>query len=110
MKTIATAIIGLTLCASAQAEFLTGNDLLSRLQSSDVAIRMTGLGYVMGVFDASQGAAHCAPNDAGITAGQVRDITTLWLERNPAQRHETADRLVVNMLSQLWPCQRRNSL
>jgi hypothetical protein len=110
MKKLAAALIGLTICASARAEFWSGNDLLQRLQSTEIVNQMAGLGYVMGVFDAAQGAGHCAPNNTGISTGQVRDMARLWLEQNPVQRNMSADRLVVQMLSEIWPCRGRGSL
>lgn len=86
------------------AEFLSGNDLLQRLQSQNIIEQTTALGYVMGVFDASQRSVHCAPDGSGITAGQVRDLARIFLEQNPAQRNQSADVLLMEMLSQIWPC------
>ena len=57
----------------AHAEFVSGNDLLSRLKSSEYMDKMYGLGYVLGVFDAGQHIRHCAPNGNGINAGQMND-------------------------------------
>lgn len=96
-------LIALTLltCASAHAEFFTGNDLLQKLNGAHLD-QMVGLGYVMGVFDATRGAEHCPPDN--ITAGQVKDMVKLHLENTPATRHFVADVQVRYVLSKAWPC------
>ena len=96
-------LIALTLlaCASAHAEFFTGNDLLQKLNGSAME-SMVGLGYVMGVFDAARGAEHCPPDS--ITAGQVRDMVKLHLENTPSTRHFVADVQVRYVLGKAWPC------
>jgi hypothetical protein len=73
----------------ASAEFLTGNDLLSRINSEETIHRMFALGYVAGVSDAQQHVFSCPP--LGVTNGQVRDVVKSYLEANPGIRHKTAD-------------------
>jgi hypothetical protein len=92
----------------AQAEFLTGNDLLSRLQGSTYMEKGAGLGYIQGVFDATQHWGHCTPNDSGITAGQIRDMVEQSLIANPATRNLSADFLILNLLKSRWPCANQN--
>ena len=91
----------------AHAEFFTGNDLLTRLQASTYTEKSQGLGYIQGVFDVTQGWGHCAPNDRGITAGQIQDMVLQSLLANPATRNLTADQLVLNVLKARWPCANR---
>ena len=86
----------------ASAEFLTGNDLLSRMNSDEVVQRMFALGYVAGVSDAQQHVFSCPPS--GVTNGQVRDVAKSYIEANPGIRHKTADMLVTDALKQAWPC------
>lgn len=88
----------------AQAEFMTGNDLLDKLKSESVTNKAISLGYVMGVFDSHQGISHCAPGNQ-VTAGQVQDLVRMHLENSPAIRHQTADVIISNLLGKVWPCQ-----
>ena len=90
----------------ASAEFLSGNDLLSKMNSDEVVQRMFALGYVAGVSDAQQHVFSCPP--AGVTNGQVRDVAKSYIEANPSIRHKTADMLVTDALKQVWPCANRN--
>jgi hypothetical protein len=90
----------------ANAEFLTGNDLLSRMNSDEVVQRMFALGYVAGVSDAQQHVFSCPPS--GVTNGQVRDVAKSYIEANPGIRHKSADMLVTDALKQVWPCATRN--
>lgn len=94
----------LCLPALARAEFWTGNDLYSNMTGTDVMSKMHALGYVMGVYDTGVTLAFCPPTERGITAGQVNDIVRLYLERNPAQRNKTGDRVVLDALIKTWPC------
>ncbi len=89
------------LCGSAHAEFKDGNKLLSDLSGSTNDY-IHGIGYVMGVYDALQGATHCPP--ANVTAGQVTDMVKRYMEINPDIRHNTADRIISTVLRRAWPC------
>jgi hypothetical protein len=94
------------MCGTAHAEFLTGNDLLTKFNGSDIQ-QMVGLGYVMGVFDATMDATHCPP--ANVTAGQVQDVVKNHLTATPATRHYVADVQVRYILSQTWPCKKKGT-
>jgi hypothetical protein len=85
----------------ANAEFLSGNRLLSDLNGTPME-RMLALGYVMGVADTFTNSTVCPPDN--VTAGQVQDIVKKHLEQNPASRHYTADSLIRNKLQEIWPC------
>jgi hypothetical protein len=89
--------------AIANAEFMSGNNLLSDLNGSTVQ-RSIALGYIMGVADTMTTITICPPDN--ITAGQVKDIIKQHLEANPARRHFTADSLIRNKLEEVWPCSR----
>ena len=93
--------------AMAHAEFWTGNDLHNRLSSSDSMERIHALGYIMGVYDAGVNAIFCPPNQSGISAGQIRDMTFAYLSQNPSVRHRTADAIIFEMFKQVWPCANR---
>lgn len=95
-------VVAFVACAKANAEFFSGNDLLSNINSTDALERMLALGYVMGVSDSGDSILHCAP--AGVTAGQVRDVVKGALIASPGTRHHSADSLVVKALRNVWPC------
>jgi hypothetical protein len=92
----------------AHAEFFTGNRLLEKLNSTEFGERMQALGYVQGVFDAGQYIKHCAPDNAGVTAGQAQDIVRNYLNQNPATRNFSADLLITDALKKIWPCASQN--
>jgi hypothetical protein len=91
--------------ALAHAQFRTGNQLLTELQSTEVIDRMYALGYVVGVTDTMLNINHCPPG--GMTAGQLSDMTKSYLTNNPQVRHFAADGLVLAMLRQSWPCPKK---
>jgi hypothetical protein len=94
--------------AMAHAEFFTGNQLLAKMNSTEVSERIQAIGYIQGVFDTGQHLKHCAPDNAGITAGQIQDITRSYLEKNPAVRNLSADLLITEALRKIWPCANQN--
>lgn len=101
-------LIAITLLVSASAshaEFFTGNDLLRKHQSSSVVENMVALGYVMGVFDATRGEAHCPPDS--VTSGQIKDMVIQHLEAMPTIRHFSADVQVRYVLNRAWPCAKK---
>jgi hypothetical protein len=92
--------------ALAHASFLSGNELLSRMNGSSME-QIHALGYVQGVVDAYTYLFICPPNQ--ITAGQVRDMIKNYLTNLPAQRHKAADVLIREALVSVWPCKQNNS-
>ena len=74
----------LTLSTVASANYITGNDLLDRMNRSDPMQDMFVYGYVAAVSDFSRGDLHCAPMNVSI--GQVRDLTHQRLLRPSYQR------------------------
>lgn len=93
----------------AHADFWHGNDLYNRLNSSDAMERVQGMGYVMGIYDVGVNALFCPRTEQGITAGQIKDMVFNWLTYNPGRRNEPAERLVLDMFKQTWPCSNRNN-
>lgn len=91
---------------AANAEFLSGNELLERIRSTD-GRRNTALGYIMGVHDVTWRTLHCSPQT--VTAGQVLDMVEQALIKTPEQRHVNADAYVIAALQSAWPCPRRES-
>jgi hypothetical protein len=96
----------LMLPAMASAEFFSGNDLLSKINSTDVSTRIQAIGYVQGVADVYMAVTFCPPN--GITAGQLVDISRAYLENNAPTRHRTAESLLNEAFKQVWPCAQRS--
>jgi len=87
--------------AMANAEFLSGNDLLRDMNSKGLD-QMLAIGYVLGVADVYVRNLICLPEN--IKAGQLHDVIKRFLEENPAIRHYSADSLILFRLEELWPC------
>ena len=96
-------LIGLLVAGSAQAQFKTGNQLYDQMQGNQME-QMNAIGYVQGVSDALQGAMACIPS--AVTAGQVYDMTRLYVQNNPADRNLSADFLIMQVLRAAWPCKK----
>lgn len=92
----------------ASANFWTGNDLYTKLSSSEGVERIHGYGYVTGAFDVASYIWFCPPTGGGITVGQISDIAKNWLANNPHRRNEAAEKLLREAYSQVWPCPKAN--
>lgn len=106
MKTIITAAL-LTASTIASAQFITGNQLLDRMNAETSNTRMYALGYVIGVVDSMNGYAFCLPSAA--TAGQINDMMRNYLNNTPAERHLPADVVIVQALGGAFPCSKKGS-
>lgn len=95
-------LLTMLITSTAQAEFLTGNMLLQRMQSASNTENMVALGYVMGVFDTKHSVNHCPSSN--VSTGQARDVVKQFLESYPSVRDHTADMLVQVALAAAWPC------
>jgi len=91
----------------ASAEFMSGNDLYTRMTGTEIGWRMYALGYVVGVYDVGVHVHFCPTNENNITAGQVKDIAERYLANNPGLRDKNAYMLVRESLRQVWPCANR---
>lgn len=87
----------------AVAQFKTGNQLYSQMQGNQVE-QMNAIGYVQGVADAFQGVLACIPTT--VTAGQLYDMTKLYVQNNPTDRNLSADFLIMQVLRAAWPCKK----
>lgn len=92
-------VTALTWSFGVQAAFISGNDLLERMNGQSAS---TAIGYVMGVHDADDGIHFCTP--ARVTAGQMYDLVKIELEKMPALRHHPANLLVGAIFKKQWPC------
>lgn len=102
MKRLFFAAIALSL--SAHAEFKDGNKLYQQITGNH-SDYMNAIGYITGVADALSGAVTCPP--ANVTAGQLMDMTKLYLESYPGVRHLSADAIVQRVMSVAWPCEKK---
>jgi len=119
----------LSICSSvsiAQAQYVTGNTLLSKLQS-DPMDKAFAYNYLMGVADSESYSLYinsmvsysakskkadgslklpyaffCIPD--GVTSKQLGDIVEKYLINNPQNRHQNAMGLSHIALTQVWPC------
>ena len=92
--------------AICQAEFWSGNYLLSQINGSP-SDRLAAIGYVTGAADAITRVHTCPP--AGVTAGQIFDMTKMLLEAMPEHRHQSADAFVRTAMETRWPCKQQQS-
>lgn len=100
-----TAVLFVALAAThAQAEFFTGNSLLSKMNGSSHD-QVQAIGFMQGVYDVYTNVTFCPPDN--VTAGQITDMGRNYLTNNPSQRHRTAERLMGDMFAQVWPCQQQ---
>jgi hypothetical protein len=98
-------LISFLLCPIiANAEFFTGNDLLTRMNGSTLD-QMQALGFVQGVFDVYVDVTICPPSN--VTAGQLNDMIKNYLTNIPAHRHLTAESLINQALKSVWPCKQQ---
>lgn len=86
---------------AAHAQFLTGNELYERMQSTGPKL-VNAQAYVMGVADSELGVEWCPPNS--VTVRQVFDLTSRVLEALPERRHENASYFVSAAIRNAWPC------
>lgn len=92
-------------CGGAHAQFFTGNDLLTRINSDSSIDRTLAMGFIMGVYDSSLLTEHCPPSN--VTAGQVRDMVAKDLYNGAAARHLPAAAFVSYTLGTAWPCAKK---
>ena len=99
------------LAVPAQAEYVSGAELLDRCLSPRSSAEATCLGYVAGVADsvvAYEAEADpvlkrlCIPATA--TPAQLLDVVRKYLAANPEQHDSTAQMLVFNALLKAFPC------
>lgn len=88
----------------------TGNDFISEI--SDEYTKMYWVGYVAAVSDALSadgiqisGTLQTACFSAGITVGQVFDVTEKYVNDNPEIRHLSTYLLTILALKQAFPCE-----
>jgi len=91
--------------AAGEEAFLSGDDLQELCKGVDASCTT----YIMGVLDgvnmmesrAGSGSGYCAPE---ITSDDVTDVVTKHLKRHPARWESPAAMLVVEALTEAFPC------
>jgi hypothetical protein len=102
-KLLAVFILTFAVCTSANAQFISGNKLLSYLNSTNQSEMMSGVFYVAGVLDkAEEDKEICSPNNA--TLRQAQSIVKKSLENLPEYLHLNASLHVFLSLKKAWPC------
>jgi hypothetical protein len=103
IKLIAAAV--LLAASTANAGFITGNKLMSYLESNDSIENGLGLGFIAGVHDAGDGVKFCTPANTNIK--QLRDMVLDILRKVPSERHNSADLYVEAAFANQWPCEKK---
>lgn len=96
-------IIAALVCGTANASFMSGNELLRDMDATDSFTRGQVLGYVQGVMDFAYGVFICPPST--ITGRQAMDIAKQYMLQYPEQRHEEASILIFRSMKH-WPCKK----
>ena len=99
---IITMLLALATYSVAHAQFIDGNKLLNRMNSSSHGEKMHAVGYVVGVMDTMNGYSFCLPRT--FTVGQGHDMVHNYLTNVPADRHLPADVIVSKVLAVVFPC------
>lgn len=112
---------------SAEAQSISGNELLETCSSDDDVYAGFCIGYILGAIEGESFGAfvvvnsltpgldtddtnrtissylqHCTPSDA--SNQQLRDIMVKYLAEHPAQRHNSARGLILKALRDAFPC------
>jgi len=98
-------ILGLTTVHLAIADIRSGQDLISKLNSTELetaADHLEAMQFVGNILFAWDGKSHCKPS--GVTVGQAAAVTQKFLNDNPALWHNDAAALVGAALGLAWPC------
>ena len=103
MKKLAIVLAGMV-SLSAHSEYVSGNDLLERLNGESFFTKGFAMGYILGAADAGYRTWHCTP--LTVQAGQAQDIVKLYLVNNPTVRPVSADSIVNIALGIAYPCKK----
>jgi hypothetical protein len=101
---------GLGVGCQALAEVIDGSKLFADCRDGDNPSARdspykwgTCFGYINGVAEALVPAGlYCLP--AGASAGQVLDVAKLYIREHPDKRYLPAPQLIVNALTEKFPC------
>lgn len=105
MKKIALILSALSL--SANAAFMSGNDLLAKL-NGNADDRTLGGYFISGAADAYMGVLACPPST--VTYRQIIDMTKTAIENTPTIREKPGDWFVLFVMKEAWPCKRGSNI
>jgi hypothetical protein len=97
-------VISTSLMANAGG-FLTGDDLIAKMQDKSQAA--LAVGYIVGVFDTGNGRIFCPPN--GTTVKQVAEVVVNTLLAYPYERGYPANDIVTFALYTAFPCEEKKT-
>ena len=110
IKVVVFALV-MTASMGVQGAWLTGGQLLEDCESENYFDKGYCLGYIVSVHDTVatlagwKGFAEYICTPQGVTAGQFRKVVVKNLNENPEELHMAADSLVLNALSEAFPCE-----
>ena len=91
--------------------FKTGSSILESCERESWFNKGYCLGYIIGVSDAAntlavwKGFAESICTPQGVTSGQLQKVVVNNLNENPEELHLNASSLVLNALSEAFPCE-----
>lgn len=90
--------------APASADYFDGNTLKRLLDSSREFDEAMYRGYVAGVQDSYNGVLFCVHEK--VLLSQAYSVVKKYLENNPKDWHKAAKTLVIDALSEAFPCKK----
>ena len=88
----------------AHADYFYGNDLIQLINSNQHMEIAMYRGYIAGVQDSYNGIYFCVPKTVRLS--QSSEIVTQYLKADPKKWHEAAKVLVIEALSNVFPCKK----
>lgn len=88
-----------------QAAVFSGNDIVNALENEENTVKAVLSGYIIGVHDGSNNNLFCTPKDA--TALQIIKVVDKWLINNQEKLHNDANELIIQSLSETYPCAKK---
>ena len=93
-------------CSSASAEFFTGYQLKEHLDDAHAGTSFKSLtvamGYISGVYDMIDRQQVCIQRE--LSAREAMEVVHRYLNAHRSELHQPASRLVVQALSEAYPC------
>ena len=111
IKVVVFALV-MTASMGAQGEsFKRGSSILESCERESWFDKGYCSGYIIGVFDAAvtlarwEGFAEYICPPEGVTSGQLQKVVVKHLNEHPEKLHFAADSLVLNVLTEAFPCE-----
>ncbi|MGR3303846.1 MAG: Rap1a/Tai family immunity protein [Candidatus Scalindua sp.] len=88
------------------ADYFMGNDIMEYWNEKDSADNIMIRGYFAGVQDAYNGYYFCV--DAEVKLSQAAEVIIKYMKDNPEKWHTAGKNLVINALSEAFPCDKES--